>query len=125
MNFGSLVATAAGGAIVLPTTGVRTGDAAILAGPDGSPTAAEFTVNGEVDYTYAITLPAAPFNVSNSDTTPATMEVGTFVSTPDATGVLALGTQTLKVGATITLGVNQASGIYNNATDLAVTVYYN
>lgn len=125
MNFGNLVATAAGGAIVLPTTAVRTGDAAILAGPDGTPLAAEFTVGGEVDYTYAITLPAAPFDVSNSDATPAKMSVGTFVSNPSATGALALGTQTLKVGATITLLTNQASGVYTNANALAVIVNYN
>jgi hypothetical protein len=125
MNFGSLVSTLEGGAIVLPTTGVRTGVAAILAGPDGSPTAASFTVGGEADYTYGITLPAAPFDVSNSDTTPATMAVGTFVSSPDATGTLTAGTETLKVGATITLLATQASGVYTNATDLAVTVFYN
>src|SRR5665811_404707 len=125
MNFGSLVSTVAGGAIVLPTTGVRTGDAAILAGPTGSPTAASFTVTGETDYTYGITLPAAPFDVSNSDTTAATMPVGTFVSLPDGTGALALGTQTLLVGATITLGATQASGVYTNATEMIVTVMYN
>ena len=125
MNFGNLVATAAGGAIVLPTTGPRTGDTAILAGPDGTVTTAQFTVSGESGYTYGITLPSTPFNVSNSDTVPATMAVGTFVSSPDATGTLTAGTETLIVGATITLLADQASGIYSNATDLIVTVFYN
>jgi hypothetical protein len=126
MNFGNLVSTVDGGAIVLPTTGVRTGVAAILAGPDGSPTAASFTVGGEVDYTYGITLPAAAFNVENGDATAATMEVGTFVSSPDATATsLTGGEETLLVGATITLLANQASGVYTNTTDMIVTVFYN
>jgi len=125
MNFGNLVSTLLGGAIVLPTSGARTGDATILAGPDGSPTAASFTVGGEGTYTYGITLPDASFDVSNSDTTPATMAVGTFVSLPDTTGALTAGTQTLLVGATITLGATQASGLYTNATEMIVTVFYN
>jgi len=126
MNFGNLVATGAGGAIVLPTTGARTGAAAILLGTqNGTVTAASFTVTGEIDFTYAITLPAAPFNVSNADATPATMEVGAFVSSPDATGTLTSGTETLIVGATITLLADQASGAYTNASDLAVIVFYN
>ena len=127
MNFGNLVATVAGGAIVLPTSGARTGDAAILAGATqkGNVAPASFTVTGETDFTYAITLPPASFNVSNGDTTPATMTVGTFVSTPSSTGTLASGTQTLIVGATITLAANQKAGAYTNASGLAITVNYN
>jgi hypothetical protein len=126
MNFGNLVATAAGGAIVLSTANARSGDAAILLGTqNGTVTAASFTVTGETAFTYAITLPTGTFNVSNSDATPATMAVGTFVSSPNATGTLTAGTETLKVGATITLLADQASGVYTNAADLAVTVYYN
>lgn len=126
MNFGNLVATAAGGDIVLPTTAVRTGDAAILAGPSGTVTSAVFSVGGEAEFTYAITLPSGSFDVSNSDETPATMSVGTFVTSTGATGTLAPdGTDTLKVGATITLAANQASGTYTNANALAITVNYN
>jgi hypothetical protein len=127
MNFGNLVATGAGGPIVLSPAGARSGDAAILLGTqNGTVTAASFTVTGETDFTYGITLPPT-FNVSDAVVSPdtGTMAVGTFVSTPDATGVLALGTQTLKVGATITLLANQAAGDYTNATDMLVTVFYN
>jgi hypothetical protein len=125
MNFGNLVATAGGGAIVLLTDGTRTGDAAILAGTqNGTITAAEFTVNGETDFTFDIALPAGSFDVSNTGAT-ATMSVGTFVSSPNATGTLTLGTETLLVGATITLDANQASGTYTNETGLAITVNYN
>jgi hypothetical protein len=127
MNFGNLVATAAGGAIVLTTSGTRTGPPAILLGTqNGTVTAAKFTVKGETGFTYGITLPST-FNVSDAVVSPdtGTMAVGTFVSSPDATGTLTDGTETLLVGATITLGVDQASGVYTNDTDLAVTVMYN
>jgi len=125
MSFGNLVSTLDGGAIVLSTASGRTGNAGILAGPDGTVTAAAFTVTGETDFTYGITLPASPFDVENSDEIPETMAVGTFVSLPDEAGSLTSGTQTLLVGATITLGTGQASGVYTNAADLAVTVFYN
>jgi len=127
LSFGNLVATAAGGAIVLSTANARTGPAAILLGTqNGTVSAASFTVTGETDFTYGITLPST-FNVSDAVIAPdtGTMAVGTFVSSPDATGVLTLGTQTLIVGATITLGAAQAAGDYTNATDMIVTVFYN
>jgi hypothetical protein len=126
MNFGNLVATVAGGAIVLATDGSRTGPAAILAGTqNGTIAAASFTVDGETDFTFDITLPSGPFVVSNGDTEAATMSVGSFLSSPNAAGTLALGTETLLVGATITLDANQASGTYTNDDALAVTVNYN
>ncbi len=126
MNFGNLVATAAGGDIVLSTDGSRTGPVAILAGTqNGTIAAASFKVDGEADFTFDIALPADPFLVSNDDTEPATMSVGTFVSSLDATSTLTLGTATLLVGATITMGANQASGTYDNENELVVTVNYN
>jgi hypothetical protein len=126
MNFGNLVATVAGGAIILDTDGSRTGPAAILAGTqNGTIAAASFTVGGENEFTYAITLPST-FVVSNDDTEAATMSVGSFVSSLGDTGTLSTdGNQTLLVGATITLEANQASGTYTNADALAVTVNYN
>jgi len=124
LNFGNLVATTSGGTVTVAPDGTRTGHAATIAGnQNGTISAAEFTVTGETDFTYAITLPASPFVVAHTDLTE--MSVGTFVSTPSTTGVLALGTQTLKVGATITLIGGETSGAYTNASDLAVTVYYN
>ena len=56
------------------------------------------------------------------------MAVGTFTSTPTvaAGGTLdALGAQNIYVGATLTVGANQAPGTYTNATAFTVTVNYN
>jgi len=52
--------------------------------------------------------------------------VGTFVSTPAATGALSAGgTQTVLVGATLNLSAATAAGSYTNAAGLTVTVNYN
>jgi hypothetical protein len=53
------------------------------------------------------------------------MTVGTFTSTPTATGLLTLGAQEILVGATLNVGANQVAGVYTNASDLSVTVAYN
>ena len=54
------------------------------------------------------------------------MSVGTFTSTPIATGLLSgAGTQTVTVGATLTVGASQAAGVYTSGTPFDVTVNYN
>ena len=127
MSFGNLVSTVAGGDVNLPTSGARTGDVDILLGSDnGTVTAASFDITGEASYSYGITLPTSLDVTDVASST--TMAVGTFVSLPAATGSGTLstgGTQTLLVGATITLGAGQAAGDYTNTTDMIVTVMYN
>lgn len=100
--------------------GVRTGGVpALLAG--GTVTAASFTVTGEPNATYAITLPPT-FDLSDGTNT---MAVDAFESFPATTGTLTAGTQTVKVGARVTVGAGQPAGVYTNAAGLAVTVEYN
>jgi len=65
--------------------------------------------------------PAATTVTSGSDN----MTVDAFTSNPDGTGTLTGGTQTLKVGATLNVGANQAAGTYTSATPFTVTVNYN
>ena len=109
----STVATAAGG-ITQPvaTPGIRT--------------AAVFTVGGEGGFTYAITLPSTPQTITGPAA--ATMTVTAFTSSPSATGTLSnalgsAGTQTLYVGGTLNVGVNQGAGSYTGT--FGVTVAYN
>lgn len=122
LSFGDIVATASGGTVTVSTAGLRTAsDTDLIVATAGTTTAASFTVTGQQDFTYAITLPAIFDVTSGTDT----MGVGTFVSAPDATGTLTLGTETVTVGATLTVGAAQASGAYTNANALAITVQYN
>ena len=124
MNFGNIAVQAGtGGTAVLATDNSRTRTSGVTLPTfsTGSPTAASFTVEGEENYTYAITLPTTVTILNGVNE----MDVDTFTSDPDATGVLTLGTQTLKVGATLHVAAGQAPGTYTNTTDLTVTVNYN
>lgn len=122
LSFGDIVATATGGTVTVSTAGVRSSsDADLIVATAGTVAAASFTVTGQEDFTYAITLPAAFDVTSGTDT----MGVASFISAPDATGTLTLGTETVTVGATLTVGATQAAGAYTSAADLAITVQYN
>ena len=122
MNFGNVATSAAAGTVVLGTNNLRTAhDGASLPVTTGIVSAAKFTVTGNVDATYSIILPGT---ITLSDGT-NNMTVGSFTSTPTATGLLTGGTQEILVGATLNVGALQVAGIYTNAADLEVTVAYN
>ena len=127
MNFGNIAVSAStSGTVVLATSGSRTTAGAggvTLPSTTGTVAAAEFTVSGEASYTYAITLPA---NATLTDGGSHTMAVSSFTSNPSSTGTLSSGgSQTLTVGATLTVSAGQAAGSYTNATAVPVTVNYN
>ncbi len=123
ISFGNVaVKSDAGGTVVMDTEGVttKTGDVTLPA-TAGTVTAASFTVEGEAGYTYAITLPVSATITDAISST--TMELSDFQSSPSGTGTLTAGTETLKVGATLTVGAGQTSGAYTGSFD--VTVNYN
>jgi hypothetical protein len=123
--FGNIVPTAAPGTVVIDTDGNRTftGGAFSFANSTGNPTAAEFTVFGEDNATYSITLSATSFVVKNADEVEMTVE--NIVTTPTPTGVLNGGTQVIKVGAKLNVAANQAGGLYSSSDALEITVAYN
>ena len=53
------------------------------------------------------------------------MTVSDFICDLGAAGTLTGGTQTLNIGATLNVGVDELAGTYTNASDLSVTVNYN
>ena len=130
LNFGSFATLSTGGTLALSPLGVRTATGGVkLTSATGSPTAAVFTVTGEGAYAYTITLPTA-LTLTNAAAATGlkTMSVGSFLSSIGATGstgTLSNGTQSLTVGATLTVGSDQLVGTYTNATGFAVTVNYN
>ncbi len=125
LNFGNIVAgTGAGTVTVSPTTGDRSskGDVILPTATPGTFNAAEFTVTGLANATYAITLPES-INISETGGT-TTMTVDNFTSNPSGTGTLAAnGKQTLSVGARLNVDADQAAGEY--AGEFTVTVAYN
>jgi hypothetical protein len=91
-------------------------------GGQGTIQAANFTVSGEVGYTYAITLPANDVvKLSLLDATD--MSVNNFTSIPSETGTINPESNIVKVGATLTVAATQDSGDYTGTFD--VTVAYN
>lgn len=129
MKFGNVAVSTALGTVVMPAasgTPTRTLTGGVtLPTVTGSPTAAKFTVTGEGEYTYAITLPGSDLTLTETVGSVETMTVGTFTSLPSATGTLSSGTQDLYVGATLNVGGSQTAGLYENTTGFAVTVNYN
>ncbi|MBK7031664.1 MAG: DUF4402 domain-containing protein [Bacteroidales bacterium] len=123
MNFGNIaVSPTLGGTVVLPTAGAHTHRWLPSQLSNGTVTPASFTVTGEGNSTYSITLPSSAITLTGPS---GTMTVGTFVSTPSNTGALSGGTQEIKVGATLNVSASQAAGTYTNASGLFVTVNYN
>jgi len=124
MNFGNIaISPTLGGTVVLPTSGNRTMTGGVtLPVVSGTVTAATFTVSGEGNSTYSITLPTSAIVLSSGS---GTMTVENFVSTPSSTGTLSGGNQEIKVGATLNVGAAQSAGHYTNESSLYVTVNYN
>ena len=127
MNFGNVAvsATIAGTAVLAPAGTRTTGGAGgvTLPATNGTVSAASFTVSGQANYTYAITLPTT---ATISDGSSHNMTVNAFTSSPSATGLLSSGgSQVLTVGATLNVTAAQTPGVYTNATGVPVTVNYN
>ncbi len=125
LEFGDIAVDATnGGTVTISTAGVAstTGDVT-LPNSGATRSQATFTVTGEANQTYSITLTNATVVITDGT---HNMNVSTFVTDPTPTGTLnGSGTQTLNVGGTLTVAAGQASGTYTNATDLEVTVQYN
>jgi hypothetical protein len=124
MNFGNIaVSASAGGTVVLAPAGTRSTTGSVsLPATTGSPAAAAFTVTGQGNYTYAITLPST---ATLTDGASHNMTAGTFTSNPSSTGTLSSGTQNITVGATLTVAAAQTPGTYATSSPFTVTVNYN
>lgn len=123
MNFGNVAVGASGGTVVITPAGARSVTGGVtLPAITGTVAAAEFTVTGADGYTYAITLPGVATTITSGANT---MTVGTWTSSPAATGTLTGGSETLTVGATLNVAANQPAGTYLSGTPFTVTVNYN
>jgi phage tail sheath protein FI len=125
LHFGSATVSAAAGTILLTPAGVRTASGGVTLQPTAPTfTVASFTVAGQLNTAYTISLPAS---VTIDEGALHTMLVNTFASNPNATGNLgATGSQTLTVGATLNVNGSQTPGSYtSNGGPFTVTVNYN
>lgn len=121
LGFGKFVA-GSGGTVTVSPAGGRSASGGVVLVPSGPGAAAQFIVSGDANVSYAISLPGNGVVVLTSSAN--SMAVNNFTSSPSSTGTLgAGGSQTLSVGATLSVGSNQASGSYSGTFD--VTVNYN
>ena len=122
MSFGNIAVSSVGGTVVLDTNDGTTATGGVtLPATAGTITSASFTVTGETDYTYAITLPTTA-TITDAVST-ETMTLSDFTSSPSVTSTLTGGTETLTVGATLAVIAAQVAGAYTG--DFDVTVEYN
>jgi hypothetical protein len=117
LAFGKFAA-GSGGSVTVSAAGVRSaGSGVVLVSSVSS--AAQFSVSGDPNLTYSITLPANGAVVLSSGAN--TMALSNFSSSPSPAGQLSAGgTQTLTVGATLTVGTTQATGSYSGSYDVIV-----
>ena len=124
MNFGNIMSSPGGGTVQLSTAGVRTPAGVTLPAITGTVSAAHFNVTGDPNLTYSIAITGTPVTVTSGANT---MSVNAFVSNPLVAtgGTLSIaGTQTIDVGATLTVGANQPNGTYVSGTPFTLTVNY-
>lgn len=123
LNFGTVSRSSIAGTVTVPTSGNRTttGGASVLGSSSFS--AAPFTVGGENDATFNISLPVNGTVVLTRTSGSETMAVNSFVSSVGTSPTLSSsGTATFVVGATLTVGANQVAGDYTGS--FSVTVAY-
>jgi hypothetical protein len=131
LDFGAVVASGALGTVTMAPDNTRTEGGGVTLHASNVGSAAEFSVTGQANFTYSITLPAGATTISDGGTN--TMTVSTWTSNPTvlAGGQLdGTGNQTLRVGATLNVAANQAPGDYSSefaggSGPFTVTVNYN
>lgn len=123
LDFGTIASTPAGGTVVATaaaTTELTFSNEDMAVTTLGTPTSAEFTIEGEANALFSIVVEDA--TVLDGPGTDMTLE--DFTSSLGWSNVTLTGGEvTLYVGATLNVGANQAAGEYNGTFD--VTVAYN
>ena len=124
LDFGNIAVGTTAGTVAMTPQGQRTATGGItLPSTSGSPSAASFTVSGQGNYTFTITLPQNPYVIQDGSNN--TMTIDNFISDPATTGTLVNGTRVVNVGATLNATANQPVGFYTATTGFEVKVEYN
>lgn len=122
LDFGAIVPSGSSGTVTQSAAAspVRTPAGGVTLGSAAAVSPATFTVTGEGNATYAITLPGAPVTITDGGSN--SMTIDAFSSSPNGTGTLSGGgSQTLYVGGRLNVGVNQPAGIYTGTFNVTVT----
>lgn len=126
MSFGRFSPEISGGQIVLTPDGVRTVQGSIILG-GGSATAGKFIITGAPEANYSIQLPGGPVLLQH-ETSNSTMVIDGWTSTAPAgtgTGTLSGGTETVRVGATLSVGPVEENPVGRYTGSYSLTFAYN
>jgi Domain of unknown function (DUF4402) len=125
LDFGNVAISALNlGTVTMPATlaGIRVASGGVtLPVVDGTHQAASFTVSGDGDYAYTVTLPSSSVEIEDGLNV---MQVSGLNVSADA-GLLAAGTQTIYVGGVLNVAAAQPAGDYLSTTPFTVIVDYN
>lgn len=124
LDFGRFAPQTEGGRIMVSATGERSASGTVALG-NGTNHAASFLVTGQDDAAFAISLPAGPIYLTNSNNG-SQMQVGEWVSNlSSGYGILDQGVKTVTVGATLFAGdlADNPVGVYSGT--YVVTFDYN
>jgi hypothetical protein len=121
MNFANLDAKS-GGAVILGPDNTRKSQGGVELADGNTVSAATFEVTGQAGYTYSITLPNSDHVLTNGTDN---IIIRDFTSSLINEGSLALGSQTLRVGASLDINPNQTPGIYTSPGGFNISVNYN
>jgi hypothetical protein len=115
LSFGQIIATGSPGIVTVTPEGMRSAsDGAALASSLGV-AAASFTVTGDPDASYGITLPPSATLSGRS----SSMTIDHF-SISSGAGNLGAGMQVFSVGAELHVGASQLSAAYSGTYEISV-----
>lgn len=126
LNFGKFSPEVSGGQIVLTPDNVRTVQGSVILG-GGVATAGKFIITGAPEANYSIQLPAASV-ILKHETSNSTMVINGWTSIPPAgtgTGTLIGGTETVKIGATLSVGSLEDNPVGRYTGSYSLTFAYN
>lgn len=121
LNFGT-IAVNGGGSVVVTPAGVRAATTGGTVSSAGTGASANFDIVGDSGSSILITVPAAVTLEYNDGSTVHTMAASLTTNANTSAHALTGGTESFKVGGTLTVGAGQAAGAY--AGDFTVTVNY-
>lgn len=122
LTFGSFAA-GSGGQVTVSPGGVRTVSGGVVRLSSAGGSAGQITVSGQSSATYSIGLPADG-TVVLSNAAGQSMPLKSFVSSPSGSGQIgAGGSQTIFIGATLSVAAGQPIGSYSGS--YPVSLNYN
>ena len=118
LAFGSIAPTSSAGTVTISPAGVLSSSNVTTL--TSTRTAGSFTVSGQDNCAYTITLPANGVVTLSGPAGSTAMAVSDFTS---SAGTITAGSAAVYVGATLAVGANQATGLYTGTFN--VTAAYN